>query len=203
MNNPGFCNRREHRDDRGDAGTSVEHFSEGKVRHRSSNPASYYKFRDNRSIAYKYKGSLYLNLTNKCTAACTFCIKNRWKGQFRGHYLKLDHEPSAMEVIKLIKNPLKFGEIVFCGYGEPLLKLEILKEVAAWVKLKGGKTRINTSGHANLYHKRNILPELKGLIDAISISLNADNAALYEKLHRPIHGKKAFKAMLEFARESK
>lgn len=154
------------------------------------------------TIVYKYDNNLYVNLTNRCTAACTFCIKHKWKGRFRGHDLKLKIEPSAKEVIKAIKNPKKYDSIVFCGYGEPLLRLEILKEVAAWIKKRGGIVRVNTSGHANLIHKRDITPELKGLVDAISISLNASDARQYLKLQKPKFGIQSFRAVIDFAKKA-
>ena len=112
------------------------------------------------SITYTYNNNLYLNITNRCTAACTFCIKNKWAGKFRGSDLQLKSEPAAEEVIKAIGDPKKYGEVIFCGYGEPLLRLDALKEIAAWVKKNGGKVRLNTSGHANLEYGRNIVPEL-------------------------------------------
>jgi TatD DNase family protein len=152
------------------------------------------------SITYRYDHNLYINLTNRCTMACTFCIKNKWKGKFRGHDLRLEHEPSAQEVIAAIGDVTQYGEIVFCGYGEPLLRLDVLKEIAAWVKQHKGKVRINTAGHANLVYKRDITPELKGLVDAISISLNAPDADLYVQLTHPRYGAAAFDAVIAFAR---
>jgi TatD DNase family protein len=151
------------------------------------------------TITYVYHGSLYVNLTNRCTSACTFCIKNKWKGKFRGHDLKLENEPPAADVIKAIGDPRKYGEVIFCGYGEPLLRLDTLKEVAKWVKANGGQVRINTSGHANLEYGRDITPELKGLVDAVSISLNASGPKEYVKLHKPKFGVKSFQAVLDFA----
>jgi len=155
------------------------------------------------TIVYKYHNNLYVNLTNRCTNACPYCIKFKWKGKFRGSDLFLKAEPSAGEIIKAIRDPKAYGEIVFCGYGEPLLKLEEIKEVSKWVKENGGKTRINTSGQANLYYKRNIVPELKGLIDAISVSLNGIDAENYNKLNKSKYGKNAFEGILDFTRECK
>lgn len=153
------------------------------------------------TITYVYNGNLYINLTNRCTSACVFCIKNKWKGKFRGHDLKLAAEPAAEDVIREIKDPKKYGEVIFCGYGEPFMRLDILIEVAAWIKKQGGRVRVNTSGHANLIHGRNIIPELVGLVDAVSISLNASDAKEYVKLHKPKHGEKAYQAVLDFAAE--
>lgn len=155
------------------------------------------------SIVYEYNGNLYINLTNRCLMACTYCIKYKWEGKFRGSDLRLEKEPAAHEVIAEIGDPKRYGEIIFCGYGEPLIRLDVLKEVAAWVKEKGGLVRINTSGNANLYHQRNIVPELKGLVDAISISLNASNSEQYQELNRPAYGDKAFEGTLDFAAECK
>jgi TatD DNase family protein len=154
------------------------------------------------SIAYKYGANLYINLTNRCASACVFCIKNKWRGKFRGSSLRLKREPSAAEVISAIKNPSKYDEVVFCGYGEPLIRLNTLLEVTKWLKSRGSRVRINTSGLANLYHKRNILPELYGLIDSISISLNAQDASTYNKLHKPFYGKRSFAGVKSFVRES-
>lgn len=154
------------------------------------------------SIVYKYGGSLYVNLTNRCASACVFCIKNKWKGQFRGNMLKLKKEPTAGEVIKAIKDPKMYDEIVFCGYGEPLIRLEALKKIAAWVKSKNGRVRINTSGLANLYHGRNIVPELKGIVDSISVSLNSTNPKTYMQLHKPVFGLSSYSGVKAFVRKS-
>ena len=155
------------------------------------------------SIVYKYGKSLYINMTNRCTNTCTFCIKHNWAGKFQGSNLNLKKEPTAQEVIKAIKNPKKYDEIVFCGYGEPLLRLDDLKIIAAWIKSKGVKVRVNTSGQANLVYKRDVTQELKGLVDSISISLNATNPKNYQKLHNSAFGLAAYKAVLDFAKNSK
>ncbi|NTW58911.1 MAG: YchF/TatD family DNA exonuclease [Nitrospirae bacterium] len=153
-------------------------------------------------IAYPIRNSLYLNVTNRCTSACTFCV--RYFTDFvKGHNLRLKDEPTADELIREIGDPKKFDEIVFCGYGEPLLRLDVVKAVATEVKKKGGKVRIDTNGHGNLIHKRNILPELAGLVDAVSVSLNAQNAELYEKISQPKFGAAAYDAVKEFIREAK
>ncbi|MCX5781664.1 MAG: TatD family nuclease-associated radical SAM protein [Elusimicrobia bacterium] len=155
------------------------------------------------TIVYKFYNSLYINLTNRCTNACPYCIKSKWKGKFRGNDLYLKKEPTSEEVIKSIKDPKLFKEIVFCGYGEPLLKLEEVKEISKWIKSQGGKVRINTSGQANLYYKKNILPELKDLVDAVSISLNGTDKKEYNELNKSIYGEKAFDGVIKFIKESK
>lgn len=161
------------------------------------------------SITYPYKGNLYINLTNRCPARCTFCIKYKWHYRYRGHNLKLFSEPSADEVIRAlkVKFPLsKYKEIVFCGYGEPFMRLETLKRVAQWLKKDKSaswRIRVDTIGYANLIYGRNILPEIKGLLDAISISLNAENEDKYLLLCRPKYGKGTYPAVLDFARECK
>lgn len=135
-------------------------------------------------IAYQIRDSLYLNITDHCTNSCPFCAKNS-DLTVKGHYLGIDSEPTTTEVIEAIGDPSPYKEVVFCGFGEPLIRLDIVKEVASWLKGKGAKVRINTDGLANIIHKRNILPELKGIVDALSVSLNADTAELYEKVCRP------------------
>jgi TatD DNase family protein len=157
---------------------------------------------DRGQITYPIRNSLYLNITNRCTAACTFCV--RYNTDFvKGHNLRLAEEPTAEAVIREIEDPKRYAEVVFCGYGEPLLRLEVVKAVSAEVKRQGGKVRIDTNGHANLIHKRNVLPELAGLVDAVSVSLNAQDAALYEKLTQPTFGSITYDAVKEFIREAK
>jgi TatD DNase family protein len=153
-------------------------------------------------ITYPIRNSLYLNVTNRCTAACTFCVRY-FTDVVKGHNLRLQKEPTAKELIKEIGDPTKYDEVVFCGYGEPLLRLEVVKEVAAAVKKKGGRVRIDTNGHGNLIHKRNILPELKGLADAVSVSLNAQNAELYFKLSQPKFGPTTYDAVKAFIKDAK
>ncbi len=153
-------------------------------------------------VTYPIRNSLYLNITNRCTSACTFCV--RYHTDFvKGHNLRLGEEPAANEVIAQIGDPRQYAEIVFCGYGEPLLRLDVVKAVAAEIKRRGGRVRIDTNGHANLIHKRNVLPELAGLVDAVSVSLNAQNAELYDRISQPAFGVNTYEAVKDFIREAK
>jgi len=120
----------------------------------------------------------------------------------KGHLLRLDREPSEEEIRDSIGDPKKFREIVFCGYGEPLQRLETVKNISQWVKEQGGRVRINTNGHANLIHNKNVLPELGGLVDSISISLDAHNEETYNAICKPVY-KNAYPAILEFVRQAK
>jgi TatD DNase family protein len=152
-------------------------------------------------IAYVIRNSLYLNITNRCTNHCTFCAK--FKGfTVKGHQLCLEHEPTAAEVIAAIGDPSKYDEVVFCGYGEPLLRLDLVKKVAVWLKARGKQVRINTDGQANLVHGRNILPELHGLVDILSVSLNAPDAATYQRICQSGFGEAGYRAILEFLRDA-
>lgn len=138
-------------------------------------------------LVYELENKIYINLTNRCTNDCIFCLRND-KDDVCGKTLWLDNENfSAKDVIAQLDNFKLSNEIVFCGYGEPLLKLEILKEVSKYIKEKypDTKIRINTNGHANFVYKRNIAPELKGLIDEISVSLNASTSKEYDELSQP------------------
>jgi TatD DNase family protein len=156
---------------------------------------------DEGKIAYKIRDSLYLNITNRCTNKCTFCI--RYQSDFvKGHNLRLEGEPTEKELKRAIGDPSQYSEIVFCGYGEPTLRIDVIKSVAAWVKERGGKVRINTNGHGNLINKRDILPELKGLVDAVSVSLDAHDEETYNKICRPAF-KGAFNAVVDFLSEAK
>lgn len=143
---------------------------------------------EEQNLVYLLGEKIYINLTNKCTNECVFCIRTL-KDDVCGANLWLKNDSvTTEEVIKqlqLLKKDEK--EIVFCGYGEPTLKLDILKEVAKYIKenYKDVKIRLNTNGHANFIYKRNIIPELVGLIDSISVSLNASDEELYRELTQP------------------
>ena len=153
-------------------------------------------------IAYKIRDSLYLNITNRCSNRCVFCAKFK-DFTVKGHALKLEREPTVEEVKQAIGRPQDYREVVFCGYGEPLLRLDLVKEVAAWLHEQGIRVRINTDGQGNLVHKRNILPELTGLVDAISVSLNAADPATYQRICQSEFGEDGYLAVKNFLREAK
>ncbi len=153
-------------------------------------------------IAYVIRNSLYLNITNRCTNSCTFCAKFK-DFTVKGHQLCLEREPSIEEVMAAIGDPAPYDEVVFCGYGEPLLRLDLVKQVAGFLKQKGITVRINTDGQANLVHGYNILPELAGLVDSISVSLNAPDAVAYQKLCRSEFGEQGYQAVKDFLVEAR
>ena len=156
------------------------------------------------TVSYQIRNSLYLNLTTRCTADCSFCTRLT-RPVVQGYNLQLDREPTAEEVWDSIDDCRKYDEIVFCGYGEPTLRLDVIKEVAKKIKAAGGRVRLNTNGHGNVINKRNILPELKGLVDAVSVSLNADTAEAYNEIVRPLPGLRdgIYDKVKEFIAEAK
>ena len=149
-------------------------------------------------IAYPVGNNLYLNITNRCSNNCVFCIRKTEEGV--GYNLWLQKEPSLSDLLTAVAGMHNYREVVFCGYGEPLLRIELVKEAAGFLKQKGAQIRINTNGQANLIYGCDITPELKGLVDIMSISLNAGNAAQYLALCRPALGRAAYGSMLDFAR---
>ncbi len=153
-------------------------------------------------IAYTIRNSLYLNITNRCTNTCTFCPKFSG-GMVKGHHLLLSHEPDAAEVRRAIGDPSRYDEVVFCGYGEPLLRLDLVKEIAAWLKKRSVQVRVNSDGQANLVHGRNIVPELAGLVDTLSISLNAADAATYQRLCHSSFGEAGYEGVKDFLRAAR
>jgi len=155
------------------------------------------------TISYKVDDNLYLNITNRCMMACPYCIKYKWANKFHGNDLKLEKEPTAAEIIASIGDPKKYNEIVFCGYGDALVRADVTKEVAKWIKDNGGKVRINTAGLANRYHNKNVLKELAGAVDAISISLNGSDAKQHNEINRPQFGEESFNEIINFAKEAK
>lgn len=157
-------------------------------------------------ILYKVHNNLYINLTNRCPYSCTFCLRQKMDKVGESDTLWLLREPTAEEVIEEFKkwDIDSFDEIVFCGFGEPTEAFDVLKKVAEFIKSKYNKSiRLNTNGVGNLINKRNIAPELKGLIDTVSISLNNPDPEEYAKLVRSKYGVKSFQEMINFAKECK
>lgn len=152
---------------------------------------------------YRIGNNLYINLTNRCSNRCAFCVRDE-SAEYEGYPLWLKgEEPTAEQVIAEIPDPAAYGEIVFCGYGEPTYRLDAMAKIADYVHAKGGKTRLNTNGHGNALNGRNIVPELKDRIDGVNISLNAPDKAQYEKLCRPLDKNISFDSVLSFARACK
>lgn len=158
------------------------------------------------TLLYKVRGNLYVNLTNRCPCACTFCLRNTRKTMDEeNHSLWLEREPSVEEIIEEFKkwNLDDFREIVFCGYGEPTERMDAVEEIASFLKAHYDKPlRINTNGLGNLIWNRDITPMFKD-IDTVSISLNTPNADKYHALVRSKFGDRSFNAMLTFAKDVK
>ena len=168
--------------------------------------------------AYRYgdRSRLYLNVTNRCTNRCEFCIRDR-AIEFGAAELWGDHEPDFSMLQKAILqhgNLEEFAEFIWCGYGEPTFRLDLITEAAPWLRSRGASVRLNTNGHACLIHDRDVLPELGGALDEVSVSLNAPNAARYLELCRPVpelfpdpdkiraNPEIAWEAMLDFLRRA-
>ena len=152
------------------------------------------------------KRGFYVNLTNQCTCACTFCLRSL-KNMAEEHSLWLKSEPPETEVrAALSALPWEnVSEIVFCGFGEPTMRLETLKNLLRWIRAEHPdvKTRLNTNGLSDLFYGRDTAPDFDGLLDTVSISLNASNAERYYELTRNRFGLPAFDAMLSFAEHAK
>jgi len=150
---------------------------------------------------YKIEASLYINITNACPCCCTFCIRDTQKGI--GYDLWLSGgDPTAEQIISEIREAKSWAkEAVFCGYGEPTMRLATVLEVAAFCKTIALPTRLNTNGLGNLINKRDITAELFSHIDSFSVSLNAPNNDRYQELCRPYVGDFAYPAVLEFIKK--
>ena len=154
------------------------------------------------SFTYQIGESLYVNVTNRCNSDCVFCDR-KGDAVINGYSLKMSkaEEPDAEVYISEIGDPTKYKEIVFCGYGEPTIRWDVVKEIATYVKANGGKTRMNSDGHGNFINKRDITPELKDVIDTVSISLNSTDKVQYAKLMRVDESLHA--EMIDFAKRAK
>lgn len=168
------------------------------------------------NIAYEYNNSIYLNITNKCPTLCVFCIKKKWNMDYRGYNLKLDKEPEFDEIKKDIEKYFSkkndYKEIVFCGYGEPTMRFEMIKDIASGIrngKFNDVKTdikiRINTNGLGNLINKRDITVEMKNLVDVLYISLNTTDPKQWLEIMRPFNDykEKGFESVIDFIKKAK
>jgi len=155
------------------------------------------------TYVYKAYGNLYINLTNKCSNSCDFCIRNGHDG-INDQPLWLDKDPSKEDVINALPDNLsEFGCVVFCGFGEPTEKLDIMLEVARFLKSKGVSTRLNTNGQSDAINSKETAPLMKGLIDHINVSLNASDKHKYDAICHSVFGKDAFDIMINFAKSAK
>lgn len=159
------------------------------------------------TIVYQVKNGLYVNLTNRCPCACTFCIRQNGKGVYGSDSLWLEREPTLEEVVAALDAAelSKFAEVVFCGYGEPTERLNDLLAVARHIREVAPKLpiRVNTNGLSDLIAGEPTAARFAGLVDAISISLNAPTAEEYVRLCRPKFGMASYGAMLAFAENVK
>jgi TatD family-associated radical SAM protein len=152
-------------------------------------------------VSYQIDNNLYLSITDRCTLECAFCPKTHGDMTVKGYDLSFNHRPTTEEIIASIDDPARYDEVVFCGYGEPTMRFNVLLEVARNVKARGGRVRLNTDGLSNLVHKHDTLPELAECVDALSVSLNAQNSEVYDRHCRPnLPG--SYEAVLEFLREA-
>lgn len=158
----------------------------------------------NEEIIYTYKDKAYLNITNKCPCACTFCIRSQKNAIGSAENLWLNHNPSFDEVAAAIDSFDfdGFDEVIFCGYGEPTNSFDVLVKTARYLKEKIGiNLRVNTNGLGNLINGRDITQELCSSVDAVSISLNCSNKEDYLNTVRPRFGIESYDAMLDFAKK--
>lgn len=154
------------------------------------------------TITYPVKNGIYINMTNKCPCACTFCLRQNGPGVYGSDSLWLEREPTVEEVCESLRqwDLNSRDEAVFCGYGEPTERLDDLLQVAAWIKTNYSvPVRINTNGLSDLIYGKDTAPMLQGVIDTVSISLNANNPEDYLKLTRSKFGVGSWQAMLDFA----
>lgn len=148
---------------------------------------------------YKLRGAIYINLTNRCTNNCDFCLRNTHDG-VGGYDLMLGKEPSADDIIKELNKEKDVEKVIFCGLGEPTTRLDVLLRVAKYLKSRNSYIRVNTNGQGSAYAKSNIAKRLKGLVDTVSVSLNAPSAFEYQEICHSIYGEKAYEYLLDFVK---
>lgn len=159
---------------------------------------------------YVIGNKLYVNLTNRCSNACDFCVRNydsdpAAKHGYEGYDLWLDKEPSANDVEEMATRVLADGkdieEVVFCGFGEPTYRLDVMCEVADFAHARGLRTRVNTNGQGSEINGRDISADIASHIDTVNVSLNATDVEKYDEICHSIYGKRGFDVMLDFAKK--
>ncbi|MBQ8690004.1 MAG: radical SAM protein [Clostridia bacterium] len=159
------------------------------------------------TIVYEVDEGLYLNITNRCTNRCEFCIRNNGDGAYGSDSLWLEHEPTREEIVDAVfsRDLEKYSEVVFCGYGEPTVRLDDMRYVALKIKEKHPALtiRVNTNGHSDLIHGKNTAPSFADAFDVVSVSLNTPNSQKYEQICHSVYKEKAFSALLTFTENVK
>ncbi len=153
------------------------------------------------TISYRYGRNIYLNMTNRCPNSCTFCVRNCRDSLGDADSLWLDEEPTVEETMESLDRyvPGSYDEVVFCGYGEPTERFDDIVKVANLIHERlGKKVRLNTNGLGNLINGRDIIPEMKGVFDSVSISLNAPDAGTYMSLCSPEFGDGSYDSLISF-----
>jgi GTP 3',8-cyclase len=157
------------------------------------------------TIAYRSSGSaVYLNLTNRCSCACAFCLRE-WTDGVYGEVLTLSREPEPDEVTQAVELEFLEGpadEVVFCGFGEPTMRLEVVLAVTEWLRLRRMPARLDTNGHGQLLNPGVNVPAALAAagLGAVTVSLNAADPESYDQICRPVFGK-AYRAVIQFAEQ--
>jgi TatD family-associated radical SAM protein len=156
------------------------------------------------TIAYRAGGSIYLNLTNRCSCSCAFCLRE-WTDGVYGQDLRLDHEPQFEEVTQATEVAFLDGpaeEVVFCGFGEPTMQLDVVLAVTEWLRLRRIRSRLDTNGHGALLNPDLDVPAALATagLDAVTVSLNAATPEEYDRVCRPVFAK-SYRAVLRFAEQ--
>ena len=159
------------------------------------------------TVTYEVGGGLYINLTNGCTNRCDFCIRNNGDGAYGSESLWLEREPTEQEVLESVfsRDLSSYSEVVFCGYGEPSLRLDVARRVALAIKEKypAMHVRINTNGQSDLIFKRDTAKDYEGAFDTVSISLNAPTAEKYQDICHSVFGEETLDSIIKFAENVK
>ncbi len=163
------------------------------------------------TLSYEVGENLYINITNQCSCNCTFCIRKNDDGAYGSDPLWLEHEPSMAEMQENLKQRdlSRYQELVFCGYGEPTMRLDFACELAEWIKstYPGVCLRLNTNGLADIYspsQKGSAANLVSAVFDKVSVSLNGGDAETYLRVTNPKHcPENAYATMLRFAQSCK
>ncbi|MBR2320520.1 MAG: TatD family nuclease-associated radical SAM protein [Clostridia bacterium] len=198
-------NKKNKNKDKGQAQPQKQNQNQSQNQNKNNQNGKANNKEENRKDTYLYSldGNLYVNLTNKCSNGCDFCVRNE-RSSYYGNYLWLRNGDPTVEKVIAAANGFgdlsRFKEVVFCGFGEPTYKVAEMVALCDFFHGKGMKTRLNTNGQGNLINKRDIVPDLKGKIDFVNISLNASCVEKYQPICRSQYGEAGFAGMIDFAK---
>mmetsp|Transcript_15879 Transcript_15879/g.23913 ORF Transcript_15879/g.23913 Transcript_15879/m.23913 type:complete len:218 (+) Transcript_15879:71-724(+) len=158
-----------------------------------------------RGLTYWLRGNLYVSVTNRVNSLSPVVLRGpSFTMPSESGFCKLsyendtDFEPTsdmifdavdqAFEAGKIAVSSMDSEQVTFAGYGEPLLRAEVICDAATMIKDKrhGVPLRIKTNGLVSSSDASDLALRLRDSgIDKMCISLNSDNPKQHQEIMKP------------------